>query len=126
LSLDEGDSDLARFLLYFVSAVRTIAPKCGENVLNMLQPMQPTEVVLTTLINELAAIPDRFILVLDDYHTLDCQPIDDGLTFLIDHLPPHMQLVITTREDPQLPLARLRAPSICASRPTRPPTFSIE
>ena len=109
LSLDEGDNDLARFLVYFVSAVQTIAPTCGENVLNMLQPMQPTEVVLTTLLNELAAIPERFILVLDDYHTLDCQPIDDALTFLIDHLPSHMQLVITTREDPQLPLARLRA-----------------
>jgi len=109
LSLDEGDSDLARFLLYIVSAVQTIAPTCGENVLNMLQPMQPTDVVLTMLLNELAAIPDRFILVLDDYHTLDCKPIDDALSFLIDHLPPHMQLVITTREDPQLPLARLRA-----------------
>ncbi|MFN8594937.1 MAG: LuxR C-terminal-related transcriptional regulator [Anaerolineae bacterium] len=109
LSLDEGDSDLARFLLYFVSAVQSIAPKCGESVLNMLQPMQSTDVVLTMLLNELSAIPNRFILVLDDYHTLDCQPIDEVLTFLIDHLPPNMQLVITTREDPQLPLARLRA-----------------
>jgi LuxR family maltose regulon positive regulatory protein len=109
LSLDEGDSDLARFLLYFVAAVQTIAPKCGENVLNMLQPMQSTEVVLTTLLNELAAIPDRFVLVLDDYHTLDCKPIDDALTFLVDHQPSHMQLVITTREDPSLSLARLRA-----------------
>ena len=109
LSLDEDDSDLARFMLYFVSAVQTIAPKCGENVLNMLQPMQPTEVVLTTLLNELAAIPDRFVLVLDDYHTLDCKPIDDALTFLVDHQPSHMQLVITTREDPPLSLARLRA-----------------
>jgi LuxR family maltose regulon positive regulatory protein len=111
LSLDEGDSDLARFLLYFVSAVQTIAPKCGENVLSMLHASQaqPTDVVLTTLLNELAAIPDQFILVLDDYHTLDCKPIDEALTFLIDHLPPQMQLVITTREDPQLPLARLRA-----------------
>ena len=109
LSLDEGDSNLARFLLYFVSAVQTIAPKCGENVLNMLQPMPSIEVVLTMLLNELTAIPDRFVVILDDYHTLDCKPIDDALTFLIDHQPPHMQLVITTREDPQLPLARLRA-----------------
>ena len=110
LSLDEGDSELARFLLYFVSAVQTIAPKCGENVLSMLHASQaqPTDVVLTTLLNELAAIPDRFIFVLDDYHTLDCKPIDDTLTFLLEHLPPQMQLVITTREDPQLPLARLR------------------
>jgi len=111
LSLDENDSDLVRFLLYFVSAMQTIAPKCGESVVSMLRASQtqPTDVVLTMLLNELAAIPDRFILILDDYHTLDCKPIDEALPFLIDHLPPQMQLVITTREDPQLPLARLRA-----------------
>ena len=92
LSLDENDSDLSRFLLYFVSAVQTIAPKCGENVLNMLQATQPpVDALLTTLLNELAAIPDQYILVLDDYHTLDCKPIDDTLTFLLEHLPPQMQ-----------------------------------
>jgi len=109
LSLDEGDNDPVRFLLYVIAAVQMIVPKCGESVLSMLPTTPPTDVVLTTLLNELAAIPDRFIFVLDDYHTLDCKPIDDTLTFLIDHLPPHMQLVVTTREDLQLPLARLRA-----------------
>ncbi len=109
LSLDEADSDLARFLLYFVTAVQTIAPGFGQGILAALQSSQPpTDALLTTLLNELAAIPDRFVLVLDDYHTLDSKPIDEALTFLLDHLPPHMQLVITTREDPQLPLARLR------------------
>ena len=110
LSLDEGDSDLARFLMYFVAALQTIMPKFGEGVLSALQAAQPpTEALLTTLLNELAAVPDRVILVLDDYHTLDSQPVDQALTFLIDHLPPQLELVITTREDPQLPLARLRA-----------------
>ena len=109
LSLDENDSDLARFLVYFVAAVQTITPSFGAGVLNALQAAPPTGALLTTLVNELAALPDRLIFVLDDYHTLDCKPIDEALTFLIDHLPPHMQLVITTREDPQLPLARLRA-----------------
>ena len=111
LSLDEGDSDLARFLVYFVAAVQTIAPQFGEGVVAALHASQaqPTDALLTTLLNELAAIPDRFLLVLDDYHTLDCKPIDEALTFLLDHLPPHVQLVITTREDPQLPLARFRA-----------------
>ena len=109
LSLDEGDSDLARFLMYFVAAVQTIAPNFGEGVLATLQSSQPPpNALLTTLLNELATIPDRFVLVLDDYHLLDCKPIDEALTFLLDHLPPQMQLVITTREDPQLPLARLR------------------
>ena len=89
LSLDEGDSDLARFLMYFVAALQTIMPKFGEGVLSALQAAQPpTEALLTTLLNELAAVPDRVILVLDDYHTLDSQPVDQALTFLIDHLPP--------------------------------------
>ncbi|MBP7686269.1 MAG: AAA family ATPase [Thermoflexales bacterium] len=109
LSLDEGDSDLARFLRYFVAAVQSLAPNFGQGVLAALQASQPTDALLTTLLNELAAIPDRFVVVLDDYHTLDCKPLDDALTFLIDHQPSHLQLVITTREDPQLPLARLRA-----------------
>src|SRR6202011_5313663 len=54
-------------------------------------------------------IPDNFALVLDDYHVIDAKPVDHALTFLLEHLPPHMHLVIATREDPQLPLARLRA-----------------
>ena len=69
----------------------------------MLQSPQPppTESILTTLLNEIITIPDNFIFVLDDYHVIDAQPIDDTLTFLLDHLPPQMHLVITTREDPQ-------------------------
>ncbi len=111
LSLDEGDNDPTRFLTYLVAALQTIAANMGAGVLGALQSPQPpsTESLLTALLNEIAAIPDRFILVLDDYHALDSQPIDQALTFLVDHLPPQMQLVIATREDPQLPLARLRA-----------------
>jgi LuxR family transcriptional regulator, maltose regulon positive regulatory protein len=110
LSLDENDSDLTRFLTYFVATMQTIAPQFGEGLLAALQSAQPpTDTLLTSLLNELVTLPDRFTLVLDDYHMLDCKPIDEALTFLLDHLPLHMQLVITTREDPQLPLARLRA-----------------
>ena len=77
----------------------------------MLQSQQPppTESILTTLVNEITTIPDDFIFVLDDYHIIDSQPVDEALSFLLEHLPPHMHLVITTREDPQLHLARLRA-----------------
>ncbi len=111
LSLDEGDSDPARFLTYLVAALRTIAPNIGEGVLGVLQSPQPPpiESILTALLNEITTIPDHFVLVLDDYHVLDAKPIDHALTFLLDHLPPQMHLVITTREDPALPLARLRA-----------------
>ena len=110
LSLDEGDNDPARFLMYFVAALQTIAPQIGAGVLAALQSPQPppSETLLTTLLNEIAVIPDRVVLVLDDYHALDSKPIDQALTFLIDHLPPQLQLVIATREDPALPLARLR------------------
>jgi LuxR family maltose regulon positive regulatory protein len=111
LSLDESDNDPARFLVYMIAALRTIEPNIGKGALSALQSPQPppAEAILTTLINEIAAIPDRIVLVLDDYHLIEAQPIHDALTFLLEHLPPQMHLVIATREDPHLPLARLRA-----------------
>jgi LuxR family transcriptional regulator, maltose regulon positive regulatory protein len=113
LSLDEGDNDPTRFLTYLVTALQTIAPDSGTGLLSVLQspntPHPPTEAVLTTLLNEIIAISEHFVLVLDDYHLIDAKPIDDALTFLLEHLPPQMHLIITTREDPQLPMARLRA-----------------
>jgi LuxR family maltose regulon positive regulatory protein len=110
LSLDEGDNDLTRFLIYLVTALQTIAAKIGTGVLGALQSPQPPaiESILTTLLNEIATIPDNFILVLDDYHIIDSKPIDNALAFLLEHLPAQLHLVITTREDPQLPLSRLR------------------
>ena len=120
LSLDEGDNDLTRFLTYLVAALQTLAramveglaPSVGAGVLAALQSPQPppAETLLTALINEIAALPESFVLVLDDYHVLDAKPIDRALAFLLEHLPPQMHLVIATREDPQLPLARLPRP----------------
>ncbi len=80
-------------------------------MLGALQSPQPppTESILTILLNEITTIPDEFVLVLDDYHLIDATPVDSALTFLLEHLPPQMHLVITTREDPALPLARFRA-----------------
>ena len=111
LSLDEGDSDPTRFLTYLVAALRTIVPTMGSGVLGVLQSPQllPTEAILTVLLNDITAIPDPFVLVLDDYHVVDATSIDTALTFLLEHLPPQMHLVIATREDPPLPLARFRA-----------------
>jgi LuxR family maltose regulon positive regulatory protein len=79
--------------------------------LNVLQSPQPPpiESILTALLNEITTIPDHFVLVLDDYHIIDSKPVDNALTFLLEHLPSQMHLVIATREDPHLPLARLRA-----------------
>ncbi len=111
LSLDEGDNDPTRFLTYLIAALQTIAANIGEGVLGVLQSPQPPpiESILTALLNEITTIPDNFILVLDDYHVIDSKPVDEALTFLLEHLPPQMHLVIATREDPHLPLARLRA-----------------
>ena len=111
LSLDTGDNDPTRFLLYLVAGLQTLAAQLGEGIAGMLQSPQPlpTETILTTLLNDITSLSDHFVLVLDDYHMLNARPIDRILTFLLEHLPPQMHLVMVTREDPQLPLARLRA-----------------
>jgi LuxR family maltose regulon positive regulatory protein len=111
LSLDPSDNDPQRFLSYVVAALQTVAPNVGIGVQGALQMPQPPshEVLLTTLLNDLAAQAEQIILVLDDYHLIDSPQIDQALSFLLTHLPPQLRLVIATREDPQLPLARLRA-----------------
>jgi LuxR family maltose regulon positive regulatory protein len=111
LSLDEGDNDPARFLTYLVAALQTIAAGIGTGMSEALQSPQPppVETILTALLNEITALSNNFVLILDDYHAIDAKPVDQALTFLLEHLPPQMHLVIATREDPHLPLARLRA-----------------
>jgi LuxR family maltose regulon positive regulatory protein len=111
LSLDEGDNAPTLFLTYLVAALQTIMANIGKGVLAILQSPQPPpiESILTALLNEITTIPDHFVLVLDDYHIIDSKPVDNALTFLLEHLPSQMHLVIATREDPHLPLARLRA-----------------
>ncbi len=110
LSLDEGDNAPTRFLTYLVAALQMIAPNIGAGALAVLQSSQPPSIEsnLTTLLNEITSIPDNFLLVLDDYHVVDSKAVDQALTFLVDHQPARMHLVITTREDPSIPLARLR------------------
>ncbi|HZG68404.1 MAG TPA: LuxR C-terminal-related transcriptional regulator, partial [Herpetosiphonaceae bacterium] len=111
LSLDAGESDRTRFLTYLVAALQTIAPTIGSGLVGVLQAPQPppAEAILTALLNDLSMLPHPFVLVLDDYHLLDARPVDDALTFLLEHLPAQMHLLIVTREDPPLPLARFRA-----------------
>lgn len=111
LSLDEGDNGPTRFLAYFIAALQTLSSKLGEGLLAAIQSPQPPpiESILITLLNEIATIPGSFILVLDDYHVIDVASVNAALTSLIEHQPPNMHLVIATREDPPLPLARYRA-----------------
>jgi len=110
LSLDKRDNDPGRFISYLVKALQTIKAEIGESLLAALHSPQPLQIetILTTLLNEISIIPDHFLLILDDYHLIDSQSVDQSLAFLIEHQPPQMGLVIATREDPSLPLARLR------------------
>ena len=111
LSLDEGESDVTRFLLYLIAALQTVDAKIGKDLSAALRAPQPpsAESILTSLLNEIAEMGDEVVLVLDDYHLVDAAAVDRALAFLLDRLPPRMRLVITTREDPDLPLARMRA-----------------
>ena len=111
LSLDEGDNDPVRFISYLIAALQTIKAGLGEGLLVSLQsPQSPAiESVLTSLLNEAIVIPDHFVLVLDDYHLVESKQVNQAVAYLIEHLPPQMHLLIASREDPSLPLARLRA-----------------
>jgi LuxR family maltose regulon positive regulatory protein len=111
LSLDEGDNDPARFLAYMVAALQQVDADIGQAAQVMLQAPQPPppEALLTSLLNDIASTPGAFVLVLDDYHLIQTLPIHQLLAFWLQHQPPQMHLVIATREDPPLPLSRLRA-----------------
>ncbi len=111
LSLDTQDNDAGRFWQYLIAAIQTLHPSLGEGVKASLQLSQPPplESLLTVLINDLSSISSPFILVLDDYHLLQEETIHQGLDYFIDHLPPDIHIVIATRENPPLTVARWRA-----------------
>ena len=113
LSLDAGDNDPARFWRHAVAALDGVCPGIGERVGPLLGPPPPSsfEPLVTALINELTAQPsaDELVLVLDDYHVIGAEPVHASLGFLLEHRPPGLHLVLATRSDPPLALARLRA-----------------
>lgn len=111
ISLDAGDNDPMRFLSYLIAALQKAHRDTGQIAQALLQshPAPPIESALTTLINEIAEIPNDLILALDDYHIIEAQTIHRAMTFFLDYLPPPIHVFICTRADPPLPLARLRA-----------------
>jgi LuxR family maltose regulon positive regulatory protein len=113
LSLDQEDNELARFWTYLIAALQTMDSELGVSAMQMLQaPQAPsTPLVLTSLLNDIAALPYRIVLVLDDFHSISDEKILDGLAFLLEHQPRQMHLVLSTRADPPLPIVRLRARS---------------
>ena len=110
LSLDPRDNDPVIFWTYLLSALQTTAPGVGADALALLgEPHASIDDVLATLVNDLDAVPHDAVLVLDDYHVITAREVHDRMAFLLEHLPPQIHLVIATRADPVLPLARLRA-----------------
>jgi LuxR family maltose regulon positive regulatory protein len=128
VSLDKGDNDLARFLTYLVAAIQTVEPRLSDDVVAMTQSPQPpdAELVLTALSNDLADCPIPIVLALDDYHEITAEPVHDALVFLLDHLPPHVHLVIATRIDPPWPLARMRSRQEVTELRTRDLRFTLD
>src|SRR2546421_600157 len=110
VSLEEGDNDPTRFWRYVLTALDRSGPGAGASALGLLRSSaEPSlEAVLTTLLNALSALDRDIVLILDDYHVIEAEPIHRTLAFLIEHLPPCLHLLLATRADPPLPLARLR------------------
>jgi LuxR family maltose regulon positive regulatory protein len=110
LSLDERDNDPVVFWTYVIAALQTAVEGVGTGAVAALQqPHAPIDAVLATLVNELDAVADDVVLVLDDYHVIVSRDVHEQLTYLLKRLPPHVRVLIATRTDPALPLARLRA-----------------
>ena len=109
LTLDQRDNDPALFWTYVVAALRAAVPGLGAGALSLLEsPQPPNDAVLTALVNDLHAVSGDVVLVLEDYHVIEARDIQDGVAFLLEHLPPQAHLVIASRSDPELPLALLR------------------
>ena len=112
VSLDRGDNHPPTFWNYVIAALQAVVPEVGAAARALLQAPQPAAIttVLTTLLNDLAAAADGdLVLVLDDYHHIESPEVHEGMAFLLDHMPPQLHLVVASRADPALPLARLRA-----------------
>jgi LuxR family transcriptional regulator, maltose regulon positive regulatory protein len=111
LALDQSDNDPALFWSYVIAALQTRQRDLGLSALALLQSLQPlpVETLLAKLLNEVGALAQRIVLVLDDYHLITAKPVHQGIAFVLDHLPPQLHLVIAGRADPPLPLSRLRA-----------------
>ena len=110
LSLDQRDNDPALFWTYVITALERAAPTVGVGALSLLSSGQsPMEAVLPTLLNELQAVANEVVLVLDDYHVIQAHDVHNGMAYLLEHAPQQLHVVIASRSDPSLPLARLRA-----------------
>ncbi len=128
LSLDEGDNDSTVFWTYCIAALNMVQQEIGNSALELLSSTQPVSIstVLTVLINALSTLSDHCILVLDDYHFIKNSAIHESMAFFLDHLPPQMHLLLTTRADPDLPLDRLRVRNELLEMRTKDLRFTLQ
>jgi hypothetical protein len=110
LSLDSRDNDPSLFWTYVVTAMRTAVDGLGSDALQLLSSSSSpsTEAALAALLNDLSGRPEELLLILDDYHLIEAPDVHEGMTFLLEHRPPQLHVVLATRTDPPLPLARMR------------------
>jgi LuxR family maltose regulon positive regulatory protein len=110
LSLDERDNDATLFWTYVITAIGRAVKDVGGPALGLLDSSPPaTEAALAALLNDLGALPEELLLVLDDYHLIDAPDVHEGMAFLLEHQPPQLHVILATRADPPLPLPRMRA-----------------
>lgn len=111
LSINEMDNDPFTFLIYLIAAVQTIDRNFGKKILPMLRSPQPPsiETIMVAIVNEFSSLDENIVLVLDDYHIIDSKPVDRAMSYLLSNMPSQLHLMICTREDPNLPISRLRA-----------------
>ena len=128
LTCERTENDLARFVAYLVAALEKVEQEVGESVLAALKTTRPPaiSILATLLINEITRLGADFVLVLDDFHTITAQPVHEFITYLVDHQPPRMHLVVITRSDPPLPLSRLRARGQMSELRQHELAFSLE
>jgi LuxR family maltose regulon positive regulatory protein len=127
-SVDKGDNDPLHFLTYVILGLQSLEAGTGKAALTMLQSPQPPpiEPILINLLNDVIRIPTDLALVLDDYHLVDARPIHDMIAFLLENLPEHMHMIIATRSDPPLPLARVRSQNLLTELRAADLSFSAD
>ena len=110
LALDRGDNDPVRFFMYAIEALHTVADSIGERSASILRTpgVDIIDQVLPVLINELDALPERSVFVLEDYHAIEHAEVHEAVAHLLNHAPSSLELVVSTRVEPPLPLSRLR------------------
>lgn len=128
VSLDHADNDASLFWAYVIAALQRFQDGIGDLALAMHHSMEnvPMESILSTLINDIDAAEAEMIVVLDDYHVIEQKAIHDGMSFFIDHMPPHLHLVLVSRTEPPLPLARLRGQGKLTEIPATDLRFTLD